>query len=146
MKVGKEFTFDCAHRLPFHTGKCKNLHGHTYRLIVEVEQPDDEVKNMVIDFGDLKEAVNEIIEHFDHSILIGGEDAKDVKMLNYFRKQGWKYRIFEFNTTAENLSRHIAGLIKLKLQSKGSKLDRINFGLTVRLYETPTSYAEVTIR
>ena len=35
-KIAKEFNFDMAHMLDGHDGKCKNLHGHTYKLQVEV--------------------------------------------------------------------------------------------------------------
>lgn len=37
MRVGKEFRFEAAHRLPRHDGKCRRPHGHSYVLWVEVE-------------------------------------------------------------------------------------------------------------
>jgi len=146
MKVGKEFTFDCAHRLPFHKGQCKNLHGHTYKVIVEVEQPDNEVQRILIDFGDLKKEVKAVLDLYDHSLLLGGTDAQDGELISLLKSRGWKYYIFEFDTTVENLSKHIGGLIKSRLQSTGNHLDKLNFGLTIKMYETPTSYAEVTIK
>ncbi|MFH1101078.1 MAG: 6-carboxytetrahydropterin synthase QueD [Methanobacteriota archaeon] len=69
MKIGKEFYFDAAHHLPHHQGKCKNLHGHTYKLEVVVE---DKVKKdgMVIDFAVLKTVVqSEVLEKLDHQEL-----------------------------------------------------------------------------
>ena len=52
IKVSRVFYFDAAHRIPDHSGECKNLHGHTYKLIVTME---GEVKDgMVIDFEDMK--------------------------------------------------------------------------------------------
>ncbi len=65
----KEFEFDAAHNLVHYHGKCENLHGHTYKLVVKLEgEPDEE--GMVFDFVQLKELVNEkIIDKFDHAYL-----------------------------------------------------------------------------
>ena len=65
----RTFTFDAAHQLPWHTGRCRNLHGHTYRLEVTVEGPigDD---GIVVDFADLDAVVRrEIIDRYDHTYL-----------------------------------------------------------------------------
>ncbi|WDC84441.1 6-carboxytetrahydropterin synthase [Caloramator sp. mosi_1] len=52
LTVSKEFNFEAAHMLSEHQGDCKNLHGHSYKMIVEVT---GDIKNgMVIDFKDLK--------------------------------------------------------------------------------------------
>ena len=53
MIVRRRFDFEAAHRLPRHPGKCRELHGHSYRLVVAVERPVDPDSGMVIDFGDL---------------------------------------------------------------------------------------------
>lgn len=69
MKVCKVFYFDAAHYLPEHTGNCKHLHGHTYKLEIVVE---DTVKpdGMVIDFSMIKSIVDkEIIQKLDHQQL-----------------------------------------------------------------------------
>ena len=65
----KEFEFDAAHNLVHYHGKCENLHGHTYKLVVKLEgQPDEE--GMIFDFVELKNMVNEkIINKFDHAYL-----------------------------------------------------------------------------
>jgi 6-pyruvoyltetrahydropterin/6-carboxytetrahydropterin synthase len=69
MLITKEFTFDAAHFLTRYKGKCENLHGHTYKLHVTVEGEINE-NGLVIDFVDLKKAVNEkIINKLDHSNL-----------------------------------------------------------------------------
>lgn len=69
MKISKEFTFDSCHNLPFHQGKCKNQHGHTYKLIVTIQGELDK-NGLLIDFGDLKSIVNDsIIEVYDHKNL-----------------------------------------------------------------------------
>lgn len=70
MKITTEFHYDAAHRLPLlpDTHKCSRLHGHTYRLLVTVDGPvgDD---GFVIDFADVKTAVEPLIEQFDHHYL-----------------------------------------------------------------------------
>jgi len=69
MKITKEFTFDSAHKLEWHPGKCKNLHGHTYRLQVTLEEELNE-NGIVMDFGDLKDIVkDEVLNKLDHSFL-----------------------------------------------------------------------------
>lgn len=69
MLITKEFTFDSAHKLDWHHGKCKNLHGHTYKLQVTVKGNLNK-NGVVIDFGDLKEIANKkVIEVLDHKYL-----------------------------------------------------------------------------
>jgi len=69
MILRREFTFDAAHRLTRYHGKCENLHGHTYRMAVDIRGcPDDE--GMIIDFAKVKEIVGaEIISKLDHAYL-----------------------------------------------------------------------------
>src|SRR5699024_10237212 len=67
--VSKEFTFDAAHHLHCYEGKCKNLHGHTYKVIFGISGFVDEI-GIVIDFGDIKQIWKEHIEvHLDHRYL-----------------------------------------------------------------------------
>lgn len=66
----KIFSFAAAHYLPNHSGLCKNLHGHNYKLEITVGKDKLNSNSMIIDFGKLKEIVNkEIIEKYDHSYL-----------------------------------------------------------------------------
>jgi 6-pyruvoyltetrahydropterin/6-carboxytetrahydropterin synthase len=67
--VTRCFTFEAAHQLPWHPGKCRNLHGHGYRLEVTVEGPvrDD---GMVLDFAEVEAVVvREVIARYDHTYL-----------------------------------------------------------------------------
>src|SRR5579872_3609124 len=67
--VTRAFTFDAAHELPWHPGKCRQLHGHTYRLEVTVEGPVGD-QGVVCDFADLADLVRrEVIDRFDHRYL-----------------------------------------------------------------------------
>lgn len=76
IRVTKEFTFDMAHALLNYDGPCKNIHEHTYRLLVTVagyaNQDPQHVKcGMLIDFGQLKKTVLEkIIEKYDHALVL----------------------------------------------------------------------------
>lgn len=113
ISVCKMFEFSAAHRLPQHDGLCKNLHGHTYKLEVEITGEIDAFIGMVADFGDMKEIVtNQIIAQFDHTLL---------------------NHKFE-NPTAEIMVERIAELLEISFEPCVL--------IRVRLWETPTSYAE----
>ncbi|MFD1038946.1 6-carboxytetrahydropterin synthase QueD [Virgibacillus byunsanensis] len=116
--VSKEFTFDAAHHLHSYEGKCKNLHGHTYKVIFGISGYVDEI-GIVIDFGDIKNIWKEQIEiHLDHRYL---NDT-----------------LPNMNTTAENMVVWLYEKMEKALRNKPNK-SRVEF---VKLYETPTSYAE----
>ena len=68
-RVTCTFTFEAAHRLAWHPGKCRNLHGHSYRLDVSVEGPLD-ANGVVLDFDTLQDVVRtEVIDVWDHRDL-----------------------------------------------------------------------------
>ncbi len=67
--VSRVFTFEAAHQLPWHEGKCRNLHGHSYRLEVTVVGPIG-ANGIVVDFADIKRVVErDVIKRFDHRYL-----------------------------------------------------------------------------
>ncbi|MGR9047142.1 6-carboxytetrahydropterin synthase QueD [Halobacillus faecis] len=116
--VSKEFTFDAAHHLHCYEGKCKNLHGHTYKVIFGVSGFVDDI-GLVIDFGDIKKIWKEQIEvHLDHRYL---NDT-----------------LPKMNTTAENMVVWIYEKMEEALKNDPNQC-RVEF---VKLYETPTSFAE----
>ena len=71
MEIYKEFVFDSAHFLPHvpDEHKCKNIHGHTYRLRVYVKGEPDELYGWIIDFKELKDLVTPVIDKLDHTLL-----------------------------------------------------------------------------
>ncbi|MDH3627022.1 MAG: 6-carboxytetrahydropterin synthase QueD [Acidobacteriota bacterium] len=70
MKVRRRFPFEAAHKLPNHPGKCKELHGHSYKLFVTVDREVDAESGMAIDFSDLKTIVREhVVNRLDHRYI-----------------------------------------------------------------------------
>lgn len=70
MIVARVFEFQAAHHLPRHRGRCRNLHGHGYRLEVHCEGPVDPDSGMLMDFADLKGVVQaRVLDVLDHSLL-----------------------------------------------------------------------------
>ncbi|HRO07287.1 MAG TPA: 6-carboxytetrahydropterin synthase QueD [Saprospiraceae bacterium] len=113
MLIFKQFTFDSAHYLPnVHDGhKCKEMHGHTYRLVVYVEGKPDVKLGWVMDFADLKDIVKPIVNILDHKTLNNIEGLS--------------------NPTCENIAIWIWERIKPGIPALKK----------VELYETPTSGA-----
>ena len=76
IRITKIFTFETAHVLYNYDGKCKNMHGHSYKLFVTVKGTPindiNDVKNgMVVDFGDIKKIVKEeIVDVWEHAVLL----------------------------------------------------------------------------
>jgi 6-pyruvoyltetrahydropterin/6-carboxytetrahydropterin synthase len=67
VRVRRSFDFDAAHRLPHHPGKCRELHGHAYRLVVAVNRPVDPDTGLAMDFSTLREIVErEVVHLLDH--------------------------------------------------------------------------------
>jgi 6-pyruvoyltetrahydropterin/6-carboxytetrahydropterin synthase len=70
VRVKVVFDFEAAHKLPHHPGRCRDLHGHSYRLIVSVERPVAEATGMAIDFSDLKQVVRrQVVDRLDHTYV-----------------------------------------------------------------------------
>ncbi len=70
MKVRRSFDFDAAHRLPRHPGKCRELHGHSYRLVVTVDRAVDPASGLAVDFSDLEAIVKrQVVDVLDHSLV-----------------------------------------------------------------------------
>jgi len=124
MKITKSFHFHAAHILKNHPGKCKNLHGHTYKLDVCVNGNIDKQSGMVMDFSELKTIVDSIIIRMvDHKFIGNGMIIIDGKEIN---------EIFDFVVTAENLAKHFYSLLKEYLY--GSLY-------SITIWETETSKA-----
>ena len=70
MILRKEYSFEAAHFIYNHPGKCRNLHGHSYKLFVLIEGTPDPATGMIIDFDDLSKVVTEkVLSRLDHHFL-----------------------------------------------------------------------------
>ncbi len=121
--VSKEFTFDAAHHLHCYEGKCKNLHGHTYKVIFGISGFVDD-RGLMMDFGDIKDIWKNEIEIFlDHRYL-----NETLPLMNTTAENMvvWIYEKMQEAVTTEERQKLYQGA-------------RVEF---VKLYETPTSYAE----
>jgi 6-pyruvoyltetrahydropterin/6-carboxytetrahydropterin synthase len=135
MKIACDFHWEMGHRLPEHTGGCKNVHGHSYKMNVEIEG-DVQQSGMVMDFFDLKAVVQPLVDSLDHSFLC---DESDKLMKNFLQEAKLKVVLVLFPTTAENIAKYFLSTIGRKL----SVLKHIS-RITVRVSETATSYAEAS--
>lgn len=134
LTVSKQCTFDAAHILTNYNGKCKNLHGHTYHLIVSVSGDADRANGMVIDFKKLKQVVEEVIlARFDHAFLYDQTSPVENEIAAVIAKHAMRSVALPGPTTVENLVRFIF-----------DELSKHIAVAAVKLYETPDSFAELT--
>jgi len=145
MKVAKRFRWEAAHRLPWHEAECKYVHGHSYRMMVEVEgEPTEDTAggaSMLIDFKHVKRLVKPMVEAMDHATIVS---ASDPDLKEAMETLGTKTYEMEVDTTAENLAAHVAERIRSEgqdvLQTHGVETIR------VQVWETETCYAEAERR
>lgn len=138
MRIATEFRWEMGHRLPNHKGECKNIHGHSYKMIIELSGELDVKSGMIVDFYDLGLIVKPIVKKFDHSFLVY---KNDTKLLNFLTENKMKKVVTDYFGTVENICNNFIDLIVKGI--KKSKLNNI-YSITVKIYETPNSYAEMT--
>ncbi|WP_294820173.1 6-carboxytetrahydropterin synthase [uncultured Flavobacterium sp.] len=140
IRITKQFTFETGHALYGYDGKCKNVHGHSYKLSVTVIgtpiTDTDNVKfGMVIDFGDLKKIVKqEIVDVFDHATVFN-KNTPHLELAHELKNRGHHVILVDYQPTSENMVIDFAAKIKKHLPSSISLH-------SLRLQETETSYAE----
>ncbi len=135
LAIKTEVSFDSAHRLTFHEGKCKNLHGHTWRVIIELAQDLAKAGDMLVDFGLLKKAIQ---DKFDHKVIAF---SSDVDLIAFCESMGFDLIVVDFEPTAENLTKYIANMLVGMCESM---YDCILSDLVVEVFETPKSSAKIT--
>ena len=117
MKIAKEFRWEMGHRLPFHNGLCKNVHGHSYQMVIELEGNVNN-KGMIIDFYDLGAIIDPIIEKYDHAFLCWEKD-KIVK--DFLIKHKMKRVFVDYHSTVENICEDFTNIINTKLKKVEKK-------------------------
>ncbi len=135
MKIAKEFRWEMGHRLLCHKGKCFNLHGHSYKMLVEFTGTKEE-NGMVIDYFDVKEIVGSIVEELDHTVIV---NKNDTKLLEALKRLNSAHVIIDFESTAENLCHYF--LTKIKDSNLPSNITDI----MVKVFETENTYAEESL-
>jgi len=105
--VTVEKTFAASHSLREYEGVCRNLHGHNFKVIVEISGENLDKRGMLVDFIDIDNELNEIIKNFDH---------KNLNNVIPFNKE---------NPTAENLSKVIYYKLKDNFSTNNVKVSKV---------------------
>ena len=139
-----EIEFDASHFLSGYEGKCSNLHGHRYRVVIKVKSANNGNHNldgnqlkesgsnrgMVEDFSFIKSILREIHDLFDHKMIIEDDEiGMDLIKQLEATTQSFEYVLVPYRPTAEEMSRDIFNRIK----NKGIHISE------VELFETPTN-------
>ena len=128
-RVSTQASFDAAHFLKDYPGKCHNLHGHRWKVVIEVSSPELDEGSMVIDFTDIKKELKKMADHFDHCLII---EEGSLKKDTYEALLSEDFRIVtvNFRPTAECFAKYFFD----QLSS--------SFPVTkVQVYETPNNVA-----
>lgn len=140
IRITKQFSFETGHALYGYDGKCKNVHGHSYKLSVTVIGTpildNTNVKfGMVIDFSDLKKIVREeIVDHFDHATVFN-KNTPHVELANELKNRDHHVILVDYQPTSENMVIDFAKKISDRLPN--------NIQLhSLKLQETESSFAE----
>ena len=140
IRITKMFNFETGHALYGYDGKCRNVHGHSYKLSVTVIgtpiADTSHVKyGMVIDFGDLKKIVKEeIVDKFDHATVFN-KNTPHIELAKELEERGHNVILVNYQPTSEEMIIDFAAKIKARLPE--------NISLhSLKLQETETSFAE----
>ena len=129
-----EASFDSAHFLAGYEGKCSNIHGHRWKIILEVktEELKDDVQHrgMYVDFGELKKDLRELADSMDHALIIEKNTLKETT-LEALKSENFHIIALDFRPTAENMARYFHE----KIKALGYNMH------AVTVYETPTKGA-----
>jgi 6-pyruvoyltetrahydropterin/6-carboxytetrahydropterin synthase len=140
IRITKKFSFETGHALYGYDGKCKNVHGHSYKLSVTViGSPITDRSNvklgMVIDFTDLKKIVKEeVVDQFDHATVFN-QTTPHVELAKELQDRGHHVILVGYQPTSENMIVDFAARIKSRLP-EGIAL------FSLKLQETESSFAE----
>jgi len=140
IRITKQFSFETGHALYGYDGKCKNVHGHSYKLSVTViGRPIKDTSNvkfgMVIDFTDLKKIVKEeIVDQFDHATVFN-KNTPHIELARELQSRDHHVILVEYQPTSENMVIDFAERIKSRLPNQ------IQLH-SLKLQETETSFAE----
>lgn len=116
--ITKDVYFCYGHRLMKHQGKCKNLHGHSVKASVTIQQEYLDEQGMVCDFSDIKDCVESYInKYLDHNFLLHKEDP----IIPMLQQQNERFLALDDHPTAEVISK----MIYQHLKQEGFNIDRV---------------------
>ena len=121
-----EANFDAAHFLTNYIGKCANIHGHRWRVVLTINGDVD--NGMVVDFNIIKKDLKELCDYFDHTFIVEKDSLKE-ELLDLLKEQ-FLIRIVNFRTTAENFAKFFYDELNKKYEVS-----------CVEVYETPNNKA-----
>lgn len=129
-----EASFDSAHFLSGYDGKCSNLHGHRWRIVLEVQtdelKDDLQHKGMYDDFGELKKDLRDIADSMDHALIIEKNSLKKTT-LEALKSENFRIIELDFRPTAENMAKYFY-----------EKIKELGYSMkSVTVYETPANSA-----
>ena len=139
IRLTREFSFETAHALEGYDGLCRHVHGHSYKLFVTVsgipcDDPSSPKYGMVMDFGDLKRIVNElVVDRYDHALVLR-RTFGDTELLERVREKWERVYLVDYQPTCEMMLSRFAEQIAAALPA-GVRLAELS------LYETAKSHA-----
>jgi 6-pyruvoyltetrahydropterin/6-carboxytetrahydropterin synthase len=129
-----EESFDSAHFLSGYSGKCSNIHGHRWRVIIEVSSDslaqDGQTRGMIVDFSELKDELKAVCDTLDHKLIYEKGTLRQATV-TALKDEGFAMVEVDFRPTAESFALYFYNCFKQK-------------GYTVRqatVYETPNNCA-----
>lgn len=129
-----EHSFDSAHFLANYEGKCRNIHGHRWRIIIEIMSPslntEEALDGMIVDFSTLKKDIKDEVDYFDHALIIEKGSMK-ASTLSALKDENIRIVEVDFRPTAERFSKYFYD----RLKRKGYQVK------SATVYETPTNAA-----
>jgi 6-pyruvoyltetrahydropterin/6-carboxytetrahydropterin synthase len=140
IRITKKFDFETGHALYGYDGKCKNIHGHSYKLFVTVQgtpiTDTTHVKyGMVIDFTDLKKIVKEeIVDKFDHATVFN-KNTPHLELATLLNERDHDVILVDYQPTTEMMVIDFAEKISKRLPENISLF-------SIKLQETESSFAE----
>lgn len=137
-RIAKEFTWEMSHRLPFHSGLCRNIHGHSYKLRLELGGEPDPQNSMLIDYFIMSQIVELPISELNHAFLC---DSSDIEVIDFLKSHNFKCVVIPYYSTAENILKYLADRLT-PLFSKYKNISEMH----LRLAETADVFAEITVK
>ncbi|KOA18668.1 6-pyruvoyl tetrahydropterin synthase [Clostridium homopropionicum DSM 5847] len=129
-----EHYFDSAHFLADYEGKCSNIHGHRWKVEIEIQsetlEKGGQLDGMIVDFGDFKEDVKAMVDYYDHVLIIQNGTLRK-ETLNCLMEDGFNLISVDFRPTAENFAAFFFNTMK----NKGYNVKRAT------VFETPANSA-----